>query len=98
MGRLDDIAERNQRENRKSKIRVRIAAGIIALVVFTVLLAVFTDLAQPKGPDRSQARGIQLRRSPAVQAAPTAKANSSPGPGSQVVGSGSANAADHAAP
>ena len=65
MGRLDDITERNQRANRTSRIRVWIAASVFGLVVLSIVLAIYTDLGQPPGPDRSRAIGIQLgRRAP----------------------------------
>ena len=95
MGRLDDITERNQRANRTSRIRVWIAASVFALVVLSIVLAVYTDLGQPPGPDRTKAYGIQLRQR---QATPSPKASQSSPSGSQTSGSGSASALDHAAP
>ncbi len=61
MGRLDDIAERNQRENRRSRHRVMIAASIFVLVVVTIVLAIYTDLGAPSPVDRSHANGVLLR-------------------------------------
>ena len=62
MGRLDDITERNQRENRKSRHRVVIAASVFGLVVRSIGLAIYTDLGTPPGPDRSHAYGVELRQ------------------------------------
>ena len=64
MGRLEDITERNAREQRKSRHRVVIAASVFALVVLSIVLAIYTDLATPPGPDRSHAYGVELRRRP----------------------------------
>jgi hypothetical protein len=62
VGRLDDITERNQRENRRSRQRVWFAATIFALVVISIVLAIYTDLGAPAPVDRSHANGIELRR------------------------------------
>ncbi len=61
MSRLDDIAERNIRENKKSRQRVWIAIGLFVTVVVTIVLAIYTDLGAPAPVDRSRANGIQLR-------------------------------------
>ena len=61
MGRLDDIAERNKRENKRSTMRVATAIGIALLVVVTVVLAIYTNLGEPAKPDRSRAYDVKLR-------------------------------------
>ncbi len=62
MGRLDDIAERNARENRKSRQRVVMAAGLFVLVVLSIVLSIYTDLGAVSPIDRSHAYGVQLRQ------------------------------------
>jgi hypothetical protein len=61
VGRLEDIADRNARENKKSRQRVWIAAGLFVTVVVTIVLAIYTDLGAPAPVDRSHANGIELR-------------------------------------
>ena len=69
MSRLDDIQQRNQREQRKSRHRVVIAASVFALVVLSIVLSIYTDLGTPPGPDRSHAYGVELRQRPRAPAA-----------------------------
>lgn len=64
MGRLDDISERNQRENRRSRHRVVIAASIFGLVVLSIVLAIYTELGAPSPVDRSHAIDVKLRQAP----------------------------------
>ena len=64
MSRLDDIRQRNEREQKKSRHRVVIATSVVALVVLSIVLAIYTDLGTPPGPDRSHAYGVELRQRP----------------------------------
>ena len=83
MSRLDDIEKRNAKANRDSRNRVLIAIGVAALVVTSVLLAMYSHLGEPAKPKRDEAWGIELRQ----QTPRTA-----PGPGSGAIGSGASPA------
>lgn len=85
MGRLDEIEQRNAKANRDSRNRVLIVIGVAALVVTSVLLAMYSHLGEPAKPKRDEAWGIELRQQ---TPRPNASQSGRVGSGSQAVGSG----------
>jgi hypothetical protein len=62
VGRLEEIASRNERANTRSRNRVLMVIGVAALVVLSVILSIYSDLGKPPGPDRSHAYGVEMRQ------------------------------------
>ena len=70
MGRLDDIAARNLRENRRGRRRMVIALGVSTIVIVLIVLTLYTDLATPPRPVQDHAFHIELRQVPSKRHAP----------------------------